>query len=185
MNFIKILIAVIAVVSFLGCGGDSSSNDSNNTHVTTLSQANSDDNKQNDTQAVFSKGEFGEIVLNSNYDMVKKDLNNALLIDVRTPWEREHYGYPEGFTNNIVYEEREYDKNGHHQANPPVSQTFISDIDKLTAGDKNKKIVLICASSSRTSRAAKLLSENGFTNVWHIKGGYGQWNDKDFPIVKN
>lgn len=41
--------------------------------------------------------------------------------------------------------------------------------------DKNKPIYLYCKIGRRSSRAAKVLAEKGFTKVFSLEGGYSNW----------
>ena len=50
--------------------------------------------------------------------------------------------------------------------------------------DLNKKIVLFCALGMRSALAAKSLTEMGFENVAHIKGGFDSLKQSGFEIVK-
>jgi len=154
------------------------------------------------TPGPFSEGDFGEIKLDRDYAKTKAMLAGATLIDIRTAWEREHLGYPENFVN-IVYQNRDYQMvngKGKYQ-NKTLNPTFVTDVTKEVNGDLHKKIILICDSSSRSgahsnkakSSAAKLLSEKGFTNVYHIYGGFrgnaqgdyeNGWLDYHFPLGK-
>jgi phage shock protein E len=78
--------------------------------------------------------------------------NGAVVIDVRTT---EEYA-------------------GDHLAqatNIPLDQlgSRLGDVEKLTAGDKSKPVVLHCAAGGRAGKAKKQLEEQGYTNV--VNGG--------------
>lgn len=46
--------------------------------------------------------------------------------------------------------------------------------NQLNQLDKNKTIVVVCASGARSAQAAQFLIDNGFTNVKNLQGGiYG------------
>lgn len=80
---------------------------------------------------------------------------DAQLIDVRTPGE-----YKEGHlksSKNIDYKD----------------QAFKGQIAKL---DKNKPVFVYCLAGGRSAAAAELLHQNGFTEVYDMKGGYLKWN---------
>ena len=49
--------------------------------------------------------------------------------------------------------------------------------------DKNKKIVVYCASyqCSASREAFKLLDEMGFTNIAAYEGGMKEWHEKGYP----
>ncbi len=42
--------------------------------------------------------------------------------------------------------------------------------------DKNREVVLLCASGIRSNQAAKILKRQGFLKVSNVKGGLGAWN---------
>lgn len=42
---------------------------------------------------------------------------------------------------------------------------------------KDKPIVFVCRSGARSARAAVFVSEQGFKNVYNMKGGMLLWND--------
>lgn len=52
------------------------------------------------------------------------------------------------------------------------SQTFLKQIERL---DKNKPVYLYCKMGGRSNRAALLLKENGFTEIYDYSGGYNNW----------
>ncbi|REA60126.1 thioredoxin 1 [Dyadobacter luteus] len=80
---------------------------------------------------------------------------NAQLLDVRTAAE-----YQDGHLKN--------------SKNMDVkSAGFKESIDDL---DKSKPVFVYCLSGGRSSSAAKQLSENGFSQVYDLKGGYLKWS---------
>jgi rhodanese-related sulfurtransferase len=197
-KFLMALFSALFVLSAVGCGSGSDDKSTSKVKQGLVESGNEQvENNESKTEGSqeqqasnpgdFKDGAFGRIDFD---DSKYKDLSSSeiikdsLAVDIRTVWEREHLGYPKGFTNanNVVYEERVYSDKDHHTNPEPRSDAFVSDISNLVGGDKNKKIVLICASGSRTQRAAKLLSENGFTNVYDVDGGFGAWNGKDMPV---
>ena len=48
--------------------------------------------------------------------------------------------------------------------------------------EKDREIVIYCASGVRSSFAARTLEEMGYTNVIHLMGGINKWRDLNFPI---
>ena len=77
----------------------------------------------------------------------------AVLLDVRTPAEyAEHH--LEGATNIAVQE----------------LPTRLGEVEKLTAGDKKKPIVLYCGSGKRAATAKTQLLEAGYENVTNAGG---------------
>ncbi|HTF21764.1 MAG TPA: rhodanese-like domain-containing protein [Chryseolinea sp.] len=53
-----------------------------------------------------------------------------------------------------------------------------------SAFDKNKRIVLYCASGGRSALAVKTLKDMGYTNVAHIDGGFKAWQAANLPSKK-
>jgi len=52
-------------------------------------------------------------------------------------------------------------------------------IDEL---DKNNPIIVYCRSGARSNRAANILIENGFSEVYDM-GGILDWQEEGFPII--
>jgi thioredoxin len=49
--------------------------------------------------------------------------------------------------------------------------------------DKDKPVLVYCASGSRSSEAAKWLESNGFKHVENLKGGFTEWKLENKPVV--
>lgn len=56
---------------------------------------------------------------------------------------------------------------------------FEENIVKL---DKNQPIYLYCRSGKRSARAAKILKELGFKEIYDMEGGYLNWESQQFDI---
>ena len=50
------------------------------------------------------------------------------------------------------------------------------------AFNKNRRIILHCASGGRSALATKTLKEMGYTNVAHLDGGIKAWKDAGFDV---
>lgn len=48
--------------------------------------------------------------------------------------------------------------------------------------EKDKRIILHCASGGRSALAAKTLKEMGYANVAHLQGGFKAWKECGFPV---
>lgn len=81
--------------------------------------------------------------------------NTVQLIDVRTPDE-----YKNGYIANAINIDF---------LNPDY---FSKAIRKL---DKEKPVYLYCHSGGRSHKAALLLEEMGFKEIYDLKGGYSEW----------
>jgi len=49
--------------------------------------------------------------------------------------------------------------------------------------DKNKKIILHCASGGRSALAASTLKQMGYTNIAHLDGGLKAWKEAGFAVT--
>lgn len=49
--------------------------------------------------------------------------------------------------------------------------------------NKDKRIILHCASGGRSALAAKTLNEMGYQNVAHLDGGIKAWKEEGLPVV--
>lgn len=53
---------------------------------------------------------------------------------------------------------------------------------RTEALDKNKPLLVYCASGGRSSQAAKWFEENGFKNVYNLEGGITEWKQENMPV---
>lgn len=90
--------------------------------------------------------------------------SNMVLVDVRSPEEYQD-GHIEG-ARNINF----------------LSPDFK---EKISLLDKNKTYVLYCRSGHRSGLALKIFMDNGFKNVYHIKGGIINWKNKKLPVFSD
>lgn len=61
--------------------------------------------------------------------------------------------------------------------------------EMLTAGDtlkkyKEKTVIVYCHSGSTGAAAARVLTGQGFTQVFNLRGGVGSWNADNLPLAK-
>jgi len=55
---------------------------------------------------------------------------------------------------------------------------------KLLLLPKDEPIYLYCTTGYRSEKAAKILVENGFTQVYNLKHGILEWNLQDLPVIE-
>lgn len=91
-------------------------------------------------------------------DQIKSEL---VIIDVRTPEE-----YAEGHLENAV-NINYYDDDFKEQ---------LSDLDK------SKKVVVYCKLGGRSAKAAAVMDELGFEEVYDLDGGFTSWKDEDLEV---
>ncbi|MBI4827339.1 MAG: rhodanese-like domain-containing protein [Nitrospinae bacterium] len=88
-----------------------------------------------------------------------------LVLDVRTP--------------------QEYHSAGGHLQGAVLSpiQTLDYNLAQL-APYKNKTVLVYCEAGVRSSQAARILRDKGFTDVLDLYGGIGQWINEGYPTVR-
>jgi rhodanese-related sulfurtransferase len=109
---------------------------------------------------------------NLNPEQVKEELlkNNAILIDIRESEELRQNGKIEGALHA-----------------PRGMLEFYADSSlpyHKPEFDKNKRLILQCASGGRSALAAKTLKEMGYQNVAHLDGGLKAWNEAGLPLSR-
>jgi rhodanese-related sulfurtransferase len=57
-------------------------------------------------------------------------------------------------------------------------------LEKAKQLDKSKPIYLYCRSGNRSGKAANMLLNEGYTNVYNLSGGIMGWQSKGFEITK-
>ena len=92
------------------------------------------------------------------------DINNAVLVDVRT-----HDEYNSGYIENSI--NIDY-----------FSDDFSENVEKL---DKNTTIVLYCRSGKRSSKSANKLSKLGFKEIYNLQGGILDWIEIGNSVIFN
>ncbi len=50
--------------------------------------------------------------------------------------------------------------------------------------DRNAPIVVYCRSGRMSATAVETLVRLGYTNVWHLEGGFLAWERAGFPLSK-
>jgi len=85
------------------------------------------------------------------------------LVDIRTP--KEYHSGHLAKAINIDF----YDKD------------FIQQMSRL---NKNEAVYIYCHSGGRSGRAAKRLSDAGFSEIIDLKGGIVAWKKDEKPLVK-
>jgi glyoxylase-like metal-dependent hydrolase (beta-lactamase superfamily II)/rhodanese-related sulfurtransferase len=49
---------------------------------------------------------------------------------------------------------------------------------------RDKRVIAICRTGSRSAKATALLLESGFQDVWNMAGGTVAWREKGFPVER-
>lgn len=120
---------------------------------------------QNDQQRApeeieVQAGEYVDLSPSEMVEMVKQKPGTVL--DVRTPQETAE-GVIEGAVVNDFYED--------------------SFADRLNELDKNQPVYVYCAAGGRSSDAAEMMVESGFTEVYNLDGGMREWKKQNMPTT--
>lgn len=101
---------------------------------------------------------------NLNSQVFHQDINalKGTLLDVRTPSE---FG------------------NGHIDGAGLLNYYTLDFKQKLLLLPKDQPVYLYCNTGYRSKRAAQILSENGFKQVYNLEHGIMDWNLNDLPVV--
>lgn len=54
---------------------------------------------------------------------------------------------------------------------------------RLSEFDSDKKIIMVCRSGARSAQCCMFLQQNGFDNVYNLKGGMIGWVQAEKPLV--
>lgn len=111
------------------------------------------------------------------HHMKLQDPDNVFLVDVRTQGEIEFLGMADIADVNIPYmfnDLSEWDTKKYRYLKQPNSNFSVTLREKLEeAGlDKNNTILLMCRSGTRSSKAANLLHQLGYTNAYTVVDGF-------------
>jgi rhodanese-related sulfurtransferase len=106
----------------------------------------------------------GQTVLTpSQYQTAINKSDKVIIIDVRTPDE-----YKEGHLKNAI--------------NVDYYNNQFSVI--MSTYPKDANIYLYCRSGNRSGKAASILKDLGYTNVFDMAGGFTAWTEQNLPYVK-
>lgn len=120
------------------------------------------ESKKSNSEASSSSEVITVAVVNLNPSEFQEKSADGIIIDVRTPEE-----IAEGKIAGAL--EMDY-----------FLSSFQSKVDELP---KDKEIFIYCAVGSRSREAAEMLSQQGFSKVYHLSGGIQAWTQAGMPIV--
>lgn len=111
------------------------------------------------------------------YKEVSANPEKVLFVDVRTPAEVEFVGAPKDIDANVPYmlnDFSDWDTKKNRFKKVPNSNFTVLLEEQLEAKNlnKNDKIILICRSGSRSSKAVNLLHKVGYKNVYTVVDGF-------------
>ena len=95
-----------------------------------------------------------------------KDNENTYLVDVRTPEEFKNDGFSDlSSINKILYKITIVNSDGSPNPN------FLSEFSDLNL-NKDSEIYFICRSGARSMRAAALVADLGYQNLYNVEDGF-------------
>jgi len=111
------------------------------------------------------------------HDMKMQDPEHVYLVDVRTQSEVEFLGMANAVDANIPYmfnDLSEWDAEKHRYKKVPNSNFSVTLEERLEEAGYNKDstILLMCRSGTRSSKAANLLNQLGYTKAYTVVDGY-------------
>lgn len=111
------------------------------------------------------------------HEIKMQDPDNVYLVDVRTQGEVEFLGMADAADINIPYmfnDLDEWDSEKHRYQKVPNSNFSVTLEEKLGEAGLNKEatILLMCRSGTRSSKAANLLNQLGYTKAYTVVDGY-------------
>ena len=111
------------------------------------------------------------------HHMKLQDPDNVFLVDVRTQGEIEFLGMADIADVNIPYmfnDLSEWDTKKYRYLKQPNSNFSVTLREKLEEEglDKNNTILLMCRSGTRSSKAANLLHQLGYTKAYTVVDGF-------------
>jgi rhodanese-related sulfurtransferase len=62
-----------------------------------------------------------------------------------------------------------------------TENTFAALVKEL---DKTKPLLVHCAAGGRSTKSLEVLKKEGFTNVYHLDGGFKNWEKAGKPVTK-
>jgi rhodanese-related sulfurtransferase len=115
-------------------------------------------------QKPAEKPQYTDISIVQGKEMI--DRGEVFILDVRTPEE-----YAAGHINGSTL--------------LAVQDIPAQELDnRLKEIPKDRKILVYCRTGTRSTRASKILVENGFAEVYNMQGGITEWIKAGYETVK-
>ena len=122
------------------------------------------------------------------YEIMRKDAAHTLFLDVRTRAEAMYVGMPtmaDGLVPYVEHQElmTDWDER-RHMYQLMANSDFLPEAEsrlKAKGLTKADRVILICRSGDRSARAADLLANAGYTQVYSITDGFEGDASKDGP----
>lgn len=118
------------------------------------------------------------------YELVKKEGDKILFIDVRTPYEFQYVGSTPMADKNIpvvLITLTQWDEKKQRYTRT-MNENFVKEVEaamKAKGLTKEDKIIFMCRSGKRSIYTSKLMAKEGYMNVATIVDGFEGGHDKD------
>jgi len=109
----------------------------------------------------YHQASYREVASNEAAEFIKNE--QPIILDVRTPNE-----YKRGHLHNSVL--------------IPVQE--LQNRYKELGSDKNREILIYCATGNRSTVASKILIDSGFKHIVNMRGGIYDWSKKNYPVTR-
>ncbi len=113
-------------------------------------------------QRGYILADFKNISPKEAYQLIKKNKNDVVIVDVRTPSEVKSDGK---IPNSILI---------------PLGNLG-EGVEKIKKY-KNKKVIVYCRSGNRSASASRFFTSIGFKEVYNLQGGINKWKKEGLPI---
>ena len=111
----------------------------------------------------YTQAQHGSILSVADFEKQVTTKTEKVVLDVRTPSEFK----------------------GGHLAEATLMNVNDSNFkDQISALQKDKPVYVYCAAGVRSNKAAKILKQEGFTQVFELSGGIQAWQAAGKPVVK-
>jgi rhodanese-related sulfurtransferase len=123
---------------------------------------------------LLSMSLFADFKTIDNAEFKKLQKEGMLVIDIRTEGEWKETGIIEGSRKMTFFSER----------GQPLFADWFFELGQ-TIKDKSEPFIIYCAHASRTSELGRFLTQEGFENVYELKGGIeAGWIKAGEKVVK-
>ena len=109
----------------------------------------------------YRQASYREVSSPEAADLIEREA--PLILDVRTP--------------------REY-KRGHLQNSVLIPVQELQRRYQELGADKDREILIYCATGNRSTVASKILIDSGFKHVVNMRGGIYDWSKRKYPVVR-
>jgi len=109
----------------------------------------------------YHQASYREVASSEAAELIQNE--QPIILDVRTP--------------------NEY-KRGHLQNSVLIPVQELQNRYKELGTDKDREILIYCATGNRSTVASKILIDSGFKHIVNMRGGIYDWSKKNYPVTR-